>query len=340
MRKLVTLRQISEIRPIENADMIEEVVIDGWSMVCQKGIHEVGNDVLYFEIDSFLPQEDQRFESFMKFGTQTFEDTVGHRVKTKRMRGVYSQGVLMPIAEFPEITKPEYDVDYSELLNIKKYERPETGFQGYSRGNFPDFLRKSDQERIQNIYRRLKHYYMDKEFVGTLKMDGSSTTTYLYQDKFGICSRNMELELAEVGQEAGKFEQGVLASDQLNKLIKLKSLTGKEYAIQSELVGPGVQGNFEKFDTYTLFAYNIFDIEAQRFVTYEKFKELAELVDLQCVPVVYEPELILERDIEDILVMAEGKGLRANYREGIVWKQVDGNVQFKAISNKYLAKEK
>lgn len=350
MRKLVTIRKITNILSIKDADLIEEIVVDGWSVVAQKGIHSVGDTVVYFEIDSFLPESDERFESFMKFGTQEFNGYRGHRVKTKRLRGVYSQGIIIPVSEFPEIASPEFDTDYSETIGVVKYERQEVvGYQGDAKGIFPWFLRKSDQERIQNIYNKLSSSELKEEyFVGTLKMDGSSITVfYVDGDRYdnqgyGVCSRNQELklDLNVPLQDQGKFIQGVINSKLLEKVKELHEVYGGYYAIQGELVGAGIQGGFEKFEQYEVFAYNIFDIEAQDFVSYNIFEEMAETVGLQCVPVIYRDEQILLEPLSKILEMADGKGLRAAYREGIVFKQIaGGNCQFKAISNKYLNKE-
>lgn len=350
MRKLVTVRKINNILPIKDADIIEEVVVDGWSVVAQKGIHSVGDTVVYFEIDSFLPELDNRYESFMKFGTQEFNGVRGHRVKTKRLRGVYSQGIIIPLHEFPEIVSPEFDTDYSELLGIAKYERQEVvGNGGDAKGNFPWFLRKSDQERIQNLYNKLTNSELIEEyFIGTLKMDGSSITVFhvsgdRYDNQgFGVCSRNQELKLDLDAPlpDQGKFIQGAINSDLFNKAKRLGEGYDGNFAIQGELVGAGIQGNFEKFEQYEVFAYNIFDIDKQDFVSYAQFEEMASEVGLQTVPVVYEATQILHEDLKDILDLADGKGLRSAYREGIVWKQViGGNTQFKAISNKYLSKE-
>lgn len=327
MRKLVTVRTIDNILPIQNADAIEQLVIGGWNVVAQKGIHSVGDLVVYFEIDSFLPIEDVRFESFMKFGVNTFEGKQGHRVKTKRLRGVYSQGVVIPLVEFPEIPIVDFEADYAEQVGVVKYEKQEvTGYSGDTKGSFPWFLQKSDQDRIQNVYNRLTNMdVVDKEFVGTLKMDGSSITVFAVdKNKYapdsddvigvdiaiGYCSRNQQLKMPETSED-GWFEN-----------------TGKFY-----------QGNFEKFEKYQVFAYNIYDVDAVRFVDYKTFLEYAALVDLQIVPEVYPAQKILEKDVGEIVQMADGKGLLANYREGVVWKQVDGDCQFKAISNKYLDKE-
>lgn len=347
MRKLVSVRIISDIQPIEGADKIEKILIDGWIVVAQKGIHSIGDTVLYFEIDSFLPQTNERFGSFMKFGTRTFNGVVGHRVKTVRLRGVYSQGIIMPLAEFPEIPLVIFDHDYSEIIGVVKWERDEeTGMVGDAKGSLPSFLRKSDQERIQNLYGKLSNGDLATElFVGTMKMDGNSITVFQYppeyqedNDSFGYCSRNQQLKFPEEGKDAGKFYQGAIKSDLFTKVFELNKLFGGYYAIQGELVGPGIQGNFEKFDQYQVFAYNIFDIQKQQYVDYATFDNMAKDVGLQICPVVYEAMPILGESLDHILALSDGKGMINSYREGVVWKQLEGSMQFKAISNRYLTK--
>lgn len=354
MRKLVSIREIKSISPIEGADRIEVVQIDGWQVVAQKGIHSVGDVVVYFEIDSFLPQSDSRYESFMKFGTRTFDGVVGHKVKTVRLKGVYSQGIIMPLKEFPEIVDPQFDTDYSELLGIAKWEMFEgTGYQGDAKGNFPWFIPKTDQERIQNLYGKLSQTHVDKEFVGTLKMDGSSITVFYVNrgddTPFGLCSRKLELKIPDVvgkdiGEDfdvsqEGKFFQGAWNSDLFWKVLHLHKIYGGYYAIQGELVGAGIQGNFEKFDKYQVFAYNIFDIEKQEYVDYETFKAMCEEVGIEICPEIYPAQKVLQKPIKEILEMADGKGLKAAHREGLVFKQLDGTCQFKVISNTYLEKQ-
>lgn len=356
MRKLVTIRNITDIQHIVGADRIEEVWVDGWSVVCQKGIHKVGDTVLYFELDSFLPESDKRFESFMKFGTRTFDGVVGHRIKTVRLKGVYSQGIIMPLSEFPELELSIDDgADYSEQIGVVKWEAPQErgdgmGYQGDKKGEFPWFLRKSDQERIQNLYGKLSRTHVDEEFVGTLKMDGSSITVYYVDGEkynnegIGYCSRNQQLKLPEIDESfvfenQGKFYQGADNSYLFGKVVALHELFGGYYAIQGELVGAGVQGNFEKFDTYQVFAYNIFDIEKQQYVDFNTFQRMADAVELQTVPVIYEAQCVLREPLKDILELSNIQGLNADYAEGIVWREVSGTTSFKAINNKYLEKQ-
>lgn len=97
-RKLVTIRQISAIDPIPNADAIEVLTVDGWKVVAKKDVHKVGEHVLYFEIDSFLPVKEE-FEFLRKSSYKKLEDgTEGFRLKTVRLRGVCSQGLVIPLS--------------------------------------------------------------------------------------------------------------------------------------------------------------------------------------------------------------------------------------------------
>jgi len=59
-RKLVTIRTVSEIKPIPGADRIEIAVVDGWDCVVNTGKFSTGDRCVYFEIDSFLPMDNRR----------------------------------------------------------------------------------------------------------------------------------------------------------------------------------------------------------------------------------------------------------------------------------------
>jgi len=333
MRKLVTLRTITEITPIENADAIEAVHVDGWKVVAQKGIHSVGNQVLYFELDSFLPASDSRFDSFMKFGTRVFNDVVGHRLKTKKLRGVYSQGIIMPLSDFPEVTGQEEDI--ATLIGVVKYDPPEVFIGSVAKGSFPSFLRKSDQERIQNIWNKIPN----ELFVPTLKMDGSSVTVFAVDEKYGdvtegICSRN---QLLRTDQESS-FLAGVTRSRLLEKVRQIRAETGMSIALQGELVGPGVQGNYEQFDHHEVFVYNVFNVDAGEFLDYTDFTNVCNSYEIKTVPQVGDADYVTDFELDEILKFSDGRSINAKVREGIVWKGLYSNFQFKVISNKFLEK--
>lgn len=337
MRKLVTLRKISNIEPIKDADLIEVVSVDGWKIVVEKGLYKKGSSVLFFEIDSFLPIEDPRFSTFMNFGTKTFEGKTGHKVSTKRIKSIYSQGIVLPIEFFPEIEKPVSDFDYAEKIGVLKYEKPDVeGDFGQSKGSFPWFLKTTDQERIQNIYD--ESFGDNDDFVGTLKLEGSSTTVYYYQEELGFCSRTIDLKISGENEKRGLYQRGIENSDLFTKVKKLYDLTGVHYAIQGELVGPSIRKNYEQFNKYKVFAFNIFNIDTQEYLNYQDFEKFCTLLDIEICPVIYKSHKILNENLDVILKMADGSGMYVKKREGIVWKSIKSNFQFKAISNNYLSK--
>jgi RNA ligase (TIGR02306 family) len=152
IRKLVTVRSIDALTPIEGADLIEAASIEGWTVVVKKGEFQVGDKCVYIEIDSFLKDGVPAWQFLVDKSSRTFEGVKGHKVRTMKLRGIISQGFVLPLKVVPEITDLSRDVDQSELLGIKKWEASLPAcLQGQAQGLFPSFIRKTDQERIQNL---------------------------------------------------------------------------------------------------------------------------------------------------------------------------------------------
>jgi RNA ligase (TIGR02306 family) len=97
MRKLATIRVIDGIQPIQGADAIECAVVGGWKVVVKKGEFLVGESALYLEIDSWVPHE---LAPFLTKGDEAkeFEGVKGNRLRTVKLRGQISQGLLLPLA--------------------------------------------------------------------------------------------------------------------------------------------------------------------------------------------------------------------------------------------------
>lgn len=103
-RKLVSVQEITNIDPIEGADRIEVARILGWRVVVGKDMHlKPGDRVAYFETDSLLPAYDPRYKAFQKRGQKTMivgaKEITGHVLRTMKLRGVYSQGLIMRLDE-------------------------------------------------------------------------------------------------------------------------------------------------------------------------------------------------------------------------------------------------
>jgi RNA ligase (TIGR02306 family) len=339
-RKLASVRIISNIQPIEGADMIELAIVDGWKVVVAKNVgHKVGDMVIYCEIDSFLPIRDE-FEFLRKSSYKKMGDQEGFRLKTIKLRGQVSQGLILPIVVLnPPDTNiyvtPFEGLDVTEMLEIVKYEPPiPAELSGKVKGLFPSFLRKTDEERVQNLTKEYEQYKsLGRKFYVTEKLDGSSATFYYKDGVFGVCSRNLEL----LETEGNTFWKVARELDLENKM---KSL-GKNIAIQSELIGESIQGNPYKIKGQTIRCFNLFDIDSQEYQSLAHLVRVLGIMGIKMVPIVDE-FFKLPDTIEELLKYAEDKSvLNSKFdREGVVIRSNDRTISFKAISNKFLLNEK
>jgi RNA ligase (TIGR02306 family) len=161
MRRLATVQQIAELLPIEGADAIEVAKINGWNVVVKKGDFKVDEMVVFCEVDSFLPIQPE-YEFLRKSSYKKMSDgTEGFRLRTIRLRGQLSQGLLinyqvliskLPPDENGHVNLPDVGEDVTKIMGIIKYEPPIPAcLAGQMKGNFPGFLNKTDEERVQNI---------------------------------------------------------------------------------------------------------------------------------------------------------------------------------------------
>lgn len=334
MRKLASIRKIASIRPIPGADAIECATVDGWEVVVKKGEFIEDEMVVYLEIDSWVPHELAPFLSKGK-EPREYNGIKGERLKTIRLRGQLSQGLILPIYCLPRSLGFDFAAmvgeDVTGWLCIKKWERPVPAqLAGLAKGSFPSFIPKTDQERIQNC----KHVLEDREerYEITIKLDGSSFTAYHRDGETGVCSRNLELKPSEDNafwKVARKY--GVL------ELLSQKG----NYAIQGELMGPGIQGNQEKLEDLDLFVYDIWDIDAQAYLTAKERYAFLLGTGLKSVPV-WSSESPAPEGLQEALFMAEGPSLNPDVnREGMVFKSLrNPSLSFKVISNSWLLNEK
>jgi RNA ligase (TIGR02306 family) len=334
-RKLASIRKISDLSPIEGADKIELATIDGWKVVVAKDVnHKVGDLIVYCEVDSFLPIEPE-FEFLRKTSYKKMSDgREGFRLKTIKLRGQISQGLILPISVFGDFGWTAYEgIDVTEKLGIVKYEPPiPAQLSGMVKGNFPSFLKKTDEERVQNLAKEFESY-RNEQFYVTEKLDGSSVTYYIKDEVFGVCSRNLDL-LEDENNSMWKFATETGLRDRMVKL-------GKNIAIQGEIIGEGIQGNPYQRIGQTVKIFNGFDIDKYDYLSLEELLELVKTLEVKTVPIL-DLDFILPETIDELLLMAEGKSvlnLKAE-REGLVIRSHDRKISFKSISNKFLLNEK
>ena len=348
MRKMATIRCVDQINPIPNADAIEVATVGGWRVVVKRGEFQPGDLAVYCEIDSFIPTAVAPFLTKPGHHPKTFEDINGERLRTVRLRGQLSQGLLLPYAVLPfgsQGVLSEGD-DVSELLGIVKWEAPVPAqLAGEARGLFPSFVRKTDQERVQNLSSEFLEWVGDIDdresqlrWEVTEKLDGSSMTVYVNQEDSGVCSRNLNL----LESEGNTFWR--IARDR--NLIEKISSTGRNIALQGELIGEGIQGNPYKISGQDFYLFDIYDIDAGQYMLPQDRQALAQELDIQCVPVIAHSASLYDtlgiKTVDAVLGFAEGASTLMNKteREGVVFKCTTRQLSFKAISNRFLLREK
>ena len=358
MRKMATIRKIDSIRPIPGADAIECAIVGGWTCVVKRGEYTVGDLAVYCEIDSWMPTE---LAAFLSKGKEPreFEGIKGERLRTVKLRGQLSQGLLLwrqlALDKVGEIYE---GMDVSDLLGIVKWERPMNAqLAGMAKGNFPTVIPKTDQERVQNLKSEIAQAAEDcLQFEVTEKLEGSSMTVYMIDGVFGVCSRNLDLKETEdntfwqVARRDGieakmravptRFLRHPFAL--LDTQFDISNQLGDDFAIQGELIGPGIQGNIYKLSKPEFWVFDVYNISGGYYMSPAPRREFIKVMGLLHVPVMSTYEDLGVGTMEELLTWAEGPSALtlSQEREGIVFKQVNGGMTFKAISNKYLLGEK
>lgn len=344
MRKLATIREIDEIKPIPDADSIECAVVGGWQVVTQKNEFKKGDIAIYVEVDSWVPTE---IAPFLSKGQEPreYNGVKGERLRTVKLRGQISQGLLLKVYDFPKVVAayhktriyvPNEMFDVTDILGIQKYEPPVPAqLYGTIKGYFPSYIPRTDQERCQNLVPNVKEW-SDNSVTWELteKLDGSSMTVYIKDGEVGVCSRNLELkEDSSNTLWATARGQGII--DAIQQITELKA-----FAVQGEMIGEGIQGNSYKIKGHKFYVFDIYDINSGRYLSSSERIAICEKYGLLHVPVISLSETISE-DVFVLLKNAEGKSVLNNTteREGIVYKaHTIPNTSFKAISNRFLMK--
>ena len=311
-RKLASVQTILDISSIENADRLEVATVLGWKAVVQKGLYKVNDKIIFIEIDSFLPIR-QEFEFLRKQYYRKFENgTVGFRVRTTRLRGQLSQGLVMPMSLLPE---GDYEIgqDVTDPLRIFKYEPPVPKcIQGLAKGNFPAFIVKTDETRAQ-LLQEVLNRNKGLDCYTSEKIDGSSATYYIKDEVYGVCSRNLDLKVDENPTNAF-----IIFGKENNIEQKLKALN-KNIAIQGELYGVGINDNPLQLNYCSVAFFNVFDIDKCRYYDFEEFKTLIESLGLKTVPIL-DTNFKLINSIDELVKLSIAKSVinPKVWREGIV----------------------
>ena len=348
-RVMARVVRIDAVEKHPNADALDICTVGGWRVVTKIGEYKAGDLAVYCEVDSWVPTE---IASFLSKGKEPreFNGIKGERLKTARLRGELSQGLLLSFTETladyakdfddegqpfwmgPEDFFQEGD-DVSEVLGIQKWEAPVPAcLAGMMRGNFPTDVPKTDQSRCQNLVAEINAAYeTGLLFEVTEKLEGSSCTMYLdMNDDFHVCSRNLDLK----EDDTNSFWQAAKMYDVKQRMLDF-GMSG--YAIQGELIGNKLNGNIYRLSGIDFYVYDIYDVRSGKYLSPEQRRKVVADLGLKHVPVL--EKHTTTGTVEDLIAFADGKSmLYDTLREGVVFKQVDGPMTFKAISNEYLLK--
>lgn len=334
MRKLASIQKIKDIFSIENADLLEVCQILGWYVVVKKGDFKVGDLCVYYEVDSFLPIE-EKYEFLRKSCYRKLaDDTEGFRLRTIKLRGQISQGLILPIDALTYDHKEGDDV--TELLHIIKYDPPlPTDFEGELAGQWPSFIPHTDETRIQghpNVLERHK----GKTFVAREKLDGTSCTIYHNEGEFGVCGRTLNFL-----EKEGNTFWNIANRYELKRLLPLCG----NIAIQGEVIGEGIQGNKYKLRGQDIYIFNVFDIDKQKYLNDSELIEKCSALGLKIAPV--KVTIVLNHTVEEIVALSNFKSIlnQNAIAEGLVFRPLNeeydvelGRLSFKAISKEFLLK--
>jgi RNA ligase (TIGR02306 family) len=331
MRKLASVQRITAVDPIPGADAIEVCSVLGWKVVTSKGNFVPGDLGVYIEIDSKPPPVDHPAAHLFQFLRDKHSGTEESlRLRTIKLRGQVSQGLLIPLQELPDIADWYVEgQDLTQAMGITKWEPP-LPQGGDQIGPFTSRISKTDEERLQGNP-TLSDALWDRPYVITEKVDGASITMLRDEDGFHVYSRAWEL-----GEGENAYWRGARSQD-FEGFLKASF---NRLAIQGELYGPGIQGNRLGASAVGVKVFNIIDLEDGHRLSFDEMHEIVEAFGLDLVHVV-EFGSKFRYHLEELLHLAEGKypGTQ-NEREGLVIRNNDDGepVSFKVISQRFLLK--
>lgn len=320
-RKLATVEVIKDLQPAQNSDNLLMAKIRGWNCITSKSNNfSIGDKVIYFEVDSLLPEE-ERFEFLRKSSYSA--KAKGFRIKTMKLRGNLSQGLILPLADLQLADSLEVGTDLTEELGVRVYDEVVMELTPKNHNilaPFPYFASKTDAERWENLDQSTKDYLLNTPLSITEKLDGSSATYFVRvnSDKtidFGICSRNFQVkgDIYETIADKYKLEAKMVDLIDVN-LWNDKEGISVPIVIQGEIVGPGVNGNRHSLKELDFYVYSVYCPDTHYYADEKGRNAMCSALGLKPVPT-----LSLEAVSEEALKqLATSESALGGIKEGIV----------------------
>lgn len=373
-RELAYVVQIDNISPISGADRVEAATVGGWQVMVRKGQFEKGDPAIYFEIDSrvparepfmFLEKNDFKIKTqryfkgkFLSQGLLMSAEDVGWKVVDGAI--VDSRGVphyphnesrfltselgvthSCPDGVDPEAKPEKRPFFYHWLMRFSIGRKILSLFSSSHKGasTWPSWVRKTDEERIQNIPEILQEPCL---WIGTEKIDGTSATFTvkrfgLKKPQFFVCSRNVCLnEKSSIAQKYFEIAKRYNIREALTEMLR-KDSSLDFVTLQGEIYGKGVQKRDYSLDGTDFAAFNLITSKDGRLST-SKMHEVLSEYEIPSVPILGLFNFS-KAFTDNVLDIAKGDSLiDGGDREGIVFRSPDGQKSFKAVSNDFLLK--
>jgi RNA ligase (TIGR02306 family) len=294
--KLATIERIVSIKPIIGADLIELVEVQGWNVVVSKGDYNIGDLCVYIPIDTQIDPSVKGFERFVtKSGNLV-------RINTKKIRGVYSQGLVMKFTDFDLSVQTEImadltiGTDVSKFIGVTKFSKdlPDTNSVSSNSKPFPIYIiDKTDEDNLRTKKNCLQEL-INKPIYITKKMDGSSMTIIKKSgSEILVCSRNLIVEPTHA--------MYLFYESKLKSIIENMELTN--IAIQGEYCGPKVNGNKLNLKTFEYYIFNVKDLSTNKYYSLDELEQFVTTHGLQMVPLIDKfvcPEEMGIQEFQDI----------------------------------------
>ena len=269
--------RINEIKPIEGADNIELGVIGGWNCIIKKGDYKVDDLVVVATTDAVIPQELSDAMNVTNYLRK------GGRVRTVKLRGVYSECLIISLDSLPQMKKQyakgigyywDEGEDLMEVLGIFKYEPPAVQVQlasgrkikYHQNPNFGVYYKFPNIKNVKGMFDEFDEVEVSRKIHGTNARYGIVKKRKLsIWDKvkrfFGDEWVDYEYVYGSHNVEKGSDTQGFYDTDvwktiaeKYNIREKLWDLfkglqdvyeIGEGIVIYGEIYGPGIQKNYD-----------------------------------------------------------------------------------------------
>lgn len=356
----VEIVKVDGIEPHPNADRLDVAYIKGWTCVVRRGDFKAGQKAVYFPIDSILPE---KIESKI-FPPDSKVKLSKSRIKTIKLRGVISQGLLVSLDELDDFINANnrpLGRDLTVALDVTKYE-PKTinvrlrGRRATRKETNPYFMKYTDIQNYKNYPNSFKE---GDDVVVTEKIHGTNfragwvpivvDTTWKKVkkffgklDKFEFVVGSHNVQLSGETKKLVYYDTNVYV--EAVKKYNLKSIIPKDVVVYGEIYGSGIQKGYNYGCVEGERKLVVFDVKhIGQYVPHLEIVDYCVGLGLDMVPVVYVGSYIKEKVEEWV----NGPSLLGGQkiREGVVIKSstekqsLHGRKILKRVNDKYLLKE-